>query len=197
MFRRLLERRNTDLERIKSSLIADKERLHLQLRRQAHEAEDMLEREAQQIQALQRELSRREQIRHAAIDANNHRFMSSFDDALRNLDISATVEELSQMSEERLCKAVAYSENITVKLRAAQDEEKNRRIKQLELKERERKESQASEQASCCICKDAPKTVLLLPCRHLCLCESCAGLPVVSTCPVCRGQISQKLQVYA
>lgn len=46
----------------------------------------------------------------------------------------------------------------------------------------------------CKICFDRPINVLLVPCRHLVLCETCAAL--TATCPVCRGRVSQTLRVY-
>ena len=47
----------------------------------------------------------------------------------------------------------------------------------------------------CRICFDRPVDVLLLPCKHLVMCSSCAAMSN-RTCPLCRERISETLRVY-
>jgi hypothetical protein len=48
----------------------------------------------------------------------------------------------------------------------------------------------------CCVCLGAPRTTLLLPCRHLCVCNAC-GTHVVergtARCPLCRAFIQARV----
>ncbi|XP_040384212.1 BOI-related E3 ubiquitin-protein ligase 1-like isoform X2 [Oryza brachyantha] len=57
----------------------------------------------------------------------------------------------------------------------------------------------------CRTCRQRPSSVVLLPCRHLCVCEACE--PAVSTaitgaaaaaaaCPTCRGAVTGTVQVF-
>lgn len=48
----------------------------------------------------------------------------------------------------------------------------------------------------CKICLDERSDTLLMPCRHMCMCRSCADNYPESTCPVCRGPIRDKIRVY-
>ena len=53
-----------------------------------------------------------------------------------------------------------------------------------------------NEENLCVICEEQKKTVLLLPCRHLCLCRSCSNLPNLMDCPMCRSKIADKMEVF-
>ena len=54
----------------------------------------------------------------------------------------------------------------------------------------------AEEENLCVICDDAKKRVLLLPCRHLCLCSACSKLEKLTECPMCRATISDKIEAF-
>merc|ERR1719199_2474234 len=54
--------------------------------------------------------------------------------------------------------------------------------------------SAAEEENLCVICEEATKRVVLLPCKHLCLCSACSKLEQVTDCPMCRTKISDKME---
>ncbi|XP_048322465.1 E3 ubiquitin-protein ligase BOI isoform X1 [Ziziphus jujuba] len=47
---------------------------------------------------------------------------------------------------------------------------------------------------NCRACKKREVSILLMPCRHLCLCKECEGL--TSVCPVCQLMKTASVQVY-
>lgn len=54
----------------------------------------------------------------------------------------------------------------------------------------------------CVVCQNLIKSVLILPCRHLCLCVLCANQIVSSgtrarrVCPLCRSKITKVMNIY-
>jgi hypothetical protein len=53
------------------------------------------------------------------------------------------------------------------------------------------------EQRMCIICCEKEKSVVLLPCRHLCLCDTCSTHDQLAVCPLCREPIVHKISVFA
>ncbi len=53
------------------------------------------------------------------------------------------------------------------------------------------------EQRLCVICQEKEKSVVLIPCRHLCLCADCANHEQLKLCPLCRRQIESKFVVFS
>lgn len=49
----------------------------------------------------------------------------------------------------------------------------------------------------CVICLEKPKTHLLFPCGHQCLCETCSEVSVGHPCPLCRTMCDAVCRVYA
>lgn len=51
-----------------------------------------------------------------------------------------------------------------------------------------------NEHLICKSCRSKEVTILLMPCRHLCLCKSCDGL--VRVCPICNGMKTASVEVF-
>lgn len=54
--------------------------------------------------------------------------------------------------------------------------------------------SSSTDENVCVICRDEQKNVVLMPCRHLCLCINCSG--AIRICPLCRKPITKIMSVY-
>lgn len=49
----------------------------------------------------------------------------------------------------------------------------------------------------CVVCLSKEKSILCLPCRHLCLCQDCSQHAELDKCPICRLVVENMLLVYA
>lgn len=59
---------------------------------------------------------------------------------------------------------------------------------------------QGEDSGECVICLTQPKNVVILHCRHVCLCRSCAAITSSTwsfQCPVCRGRVAAMVAVTA
>ncbi|PAV88317.1 hypothetical protein WR25_07564 [Diploscapter pachys] len=48
----------------------------------------------------------------------------------------------------------------------------------------------------CCTCLEALSTIVLMPCRHMVLCETCVNHYDFITCPMCRQDVHDKIKVF-
>ncbi len=53
------------------------------------------------------------------------------------------------------------------------------------------------EQRQCVVCQEREKCVVLLPCRHMCLCEPCSLHEGLMDCPLCREAILHRIGVFS
>ena len=55
--------------------------------------------------------------------------------------------------------------------------------------------SQERDKLLCVICLDAPREVLLKPCKHYCLCSNCSN--ELRDCPICKRRIREMETIYS
>ena len=67
------------------------------------------------------------------------------------------------------------------------------REEQVKQAQREAKE-QADDEKLCVVCLSEPKSIMLEPCRHVCLCPACE--PSIDKCPMCREVPSRRVPLY-
>ena len=51
----------------------------------------------------------------------------------------------------------------------------------------------------CVVCEESKKQVILLPCKHMCLCKNCATgclFKTLNECPMCRAKIEDSMEVF-
>ena len=46
------------------------------------------------------------------------------------------------------------------------------------------------------ICEDKKKDVVLIPCRHLCVCLNCFESGKIVICPICREVVKDSMKIY-
>lgn len=65
--------------------------------------------------------------------------------------------------------------------------------------QREKSETQSKlDEIICVICQRNNKNVLLLPCKHFCICEECSNNEEFNNkCPICRSPIIDKMIIYS
>ena len=56
--------------------------------------------------------------------------------------------------------------------------------------------SAIEEEHLCVVCEDAKKSVIILPCKHMCLCANCADFDRIKECPMCRAKVEDSMTVY-
>eukprot|EP01103_Thecamoeba_quadrilineata_P001057 TRINITY_DN10936_c0_g1_i1.p1 TRINITY_DN10936_c0_g1~~TRINITY_DN10936_c0_g1_i1.p1 ORF type:complete len:389 (+),score=76.94 TRINITY_DN10936_c0_g1_i1:69-1235(+) len=64
------------------------------------------------------------------------------------------------------------------------------------LAEYRKKNAKEYETHICKVCNEQEIDVLLLPCGHFCVCETCASSLPLSKCPICRAPFFQKVKAY-
>ncbi|CAE7467989.1 Rnf26, partial [Symbiodinium microadriaticum] len=107
---------------------------------------------------------------------------------------SFSTDDWSTLSIEQLSKIEAYMSSLSSTVQDAKEI-----VFQRQAKEQDAQRRDETENALCCVCRDNNKTVLLLPCKHLCLCEVCSehiSTRRMTSCPVCRQAVSDALRVY-
>ena len=64
------------------------------------------------------------------------------------------------------------------------------------LKRSNKRKGEQLERDACVICLEKCRNVVLMPCRHLCMCKACNANLRKRECPICRAKIDNAIEVF-
>lgn len=139
------------------------------------------------LRQLLQEKERASQERIASLLVENQRIRSENERLLRETERRLAVYE---GDDEEINRLASVEDCLALKLKLSQT------VLKLEArKERLRKEEQ--EARNCRICLERGSEVVIIPCGHLCICSPCSARPSLAVCPICRGEVLQKMKVFS
>jgi len=103
-------------------------------------------------------------------------------------DLKAELSELQPLYRED---DSFYSQKSLQELQAYERQVKN------VLERIEKAKEHLEEEKLCVICRENPKEVLIMPCRHLCVCKECGNRVELTRCPLCREVIAERISVFS
>lgn len=109
------------------------------------------------------------------------RDLARSNEATANALRSNLEQVLAQVSNEQQCNLADDAESCCDN---SEEEEKRKLVEEQGIQDKRR---------SCRNCGEEESCVLLLPCRHLCLCTKCSSK--LSTCPICKANMSSSVHV--
>jgi len=108
--------------------------------------------------------------------------------ALKHVILSMCIQDESLTNQLKACQ----SNCLSVAIQSPPISPSNTRNKQSDMLHT----GQMPEESPCIICFENPKNVVILPCRHFCICSDCSAKTTLSDCPICRGAVSGSIVVY-
>lgn len=175
----------SELQDAEQASAIQQQRFHRDMENTRHAKDEEVGRLAKELEATERvweqdtaRLTRELEHHRCERLAENRRLTSELADAARAKDA-----ELSNFEEALAALAEARREQAS--------ETEARRQSETALEEVRRQGEEQGELRRCCICLDAERHVLFLPCRHVCCCRDCAAS--LESCPIDRARVVQKI----
>ena len=126
-------------------------------------------------------------IPHEALDDSDAEENARVETRRRNYDL------LIQLRNEKIRRSRSKSK------RANDANDQDNEVEALLIQQVERER----EDKLCVICQDQEKCIMILPCRHLCICQDCqvhlmqrTDHAHSRTCPICRKNVKQTIKAY-
>lgn len=130
---------------------------------------------------------------HAAVESNNGEAAPTNEDSRGN---SSFTFKRSPFADEMLTPATEVAAS-TSQLALSQGQPAS--ASQLAIFQSQAGSAVEEEEHLCVVCEDGKKQVMLMPCKHMCLCKSCATRCLGETmkeCPMCRTKIQDSIEVF-
>ena len=107
------------------------------------------------------------------------------------------VGEQTSYGSMNLCQLKEAKKKIKLRLNDIEEARKraNSQLVVVDVREDEL-EAAAAEERLCVVCKEEAKKIVLMPCRHCCLCRACADNPLLKKCPLCRESVVSKNEIF-
>merc|ERR1711948_235185 len=113
--------------------------------------------------------------------------------------LGSSADREASLSNLRMDQLGALEQELDALLRSVRSHNQRRMLQQLQSVQRRHAEEcrgrqSLEEEQACIVCSELEKTMVFLPCRHLCTCETCASQ--LRQCPICRAEIESKVHAF-